>query len=234
MSKAKLEYARELIQEKRYAEARDVLGQVHHPTAAKWLKRLEDIAPATTAPRKQSKTRVGCWIGVLAVLILGAIAILTDPRARSDNQSSPAGSPISSEPTVVEINDPYATGLPETFLSAASQSVAQHGYINWYEAEINRDRRLIVSVEVTLTNSQQRSTALHLIADLLKQYAASTTEQNAGSIEALVSWQGGAITCTDNAGIGYMVMRAIHWETADPETIFRAIDQNVYADSLDG
>ena len=45
MSKAKMQAARELIQEKRYQEARAILQSVDHPTARKWLAKLDQIAP---------------------------------------------------------------------------------------------------------------------------------------------------------------------------------------------
>jgi hypothetical protein len=50
MSKAKLAAAKELIQEKRYAEARALLKTVNNPTAARWLERLDHIAPQSVTP----------------------------------------------------------------------------------------------------------------------------------------------------------------------------------------
>ena len=45
MSKQKMLAARELINEKRYDEARAILQAVDHPTADKWLAKLDQIAP---------------------------------------------------------------------------------------------------------------------------------------------------------------------------------------------
>ncbi|MCK6580969.1 MAG: hypothetical protein L6Q98_22990 [Anaerolineae bacterium] len=47
MSTEPLRVARELIKGKRYAEARDLLARVDHPTAAKWLAKLDELAPQT-------------------------------------------------------------------------------------------------------------------------------------------------------------------------------------------
>lgn len=47
MSKHKMLAARELIKEKRYAEARAILRTVDHPTARQWLAKLDEIAPET-------------------------------------------------------------------------------------------------------------------------------------------------------------------------------------------
>jgi hypothetical protein len=45
MSKAKMLEARRLIEQKRYDDARSILIQVDHPTADKWLAKLDQIAP---------------------------------------------------------------------------------------------------------------------------------------------------------------------------------------------
>jgi len=45
MSKAKFDAARELILEKRYDEARIILKTMDHPSARKWLNRLDEIDP---------------------------------------------------------------------------------------------------------------------------------------------------------------------------------------------
>lgn len=45
-----LQAAHALIRQKRYDEARQLLVQVDHPTARNWLMKLDEIAPAQTAP----------------------------------------------------------------------------------------------------------------------------------------------------------------------------------------
>jgi hypothetical protein len=69
MSKNKLMAAKELIQEKRYAEARAILKTVDHPTAREWLAKLDKIAPEKqeSALKKLLMPRRGrsrlYWIG---------------------------------------------------------------------------------------------------------------------------------------------------------------------------
>lgn len=73
MSKAKFDAAKELIDEKRYDEARALLRTIDHPTAAKWLDKLDVIAPvtqATTGKVKKKPTRLQ-----LVLLIVGGIII---------------------------------------------------------------------------------------------------------------------------------------------------------------
>lgn len=50
MSKAKLVAAKELIQEKRYTEARALLKTVTNPTATRWLEQLDRIDPPVNHP----------------------------------------------------------------------------------------------------------------------------------------------------------------------------------------
>ncbi len=52
MSKAKMEAARELIKEKRYNEARAILKTVDHPTATRWLQKLERMDTPRKGGRK--------------------------------------------------------------------------------------------------------------------------------------------------------------------------------------
>jgi hypothetical protein len=56
LSKAKLAAAKELIQEKRYAEARALLKTVNDPIATRWLEQLDSIAPELASPSTQSNT----------------------------------------------------------------------------------------------------------------------------------------------------------------------------------
>jgi hypothetical protein len=53
-----LQKARTLIQAKRYAEARQVLQQIDHPTAAKWLARLDEVAPEKPSPPRTPPRQV--------------------------------------------------------------------------------------------------------------------------------------------------------------------------------
>lgn len=72
---AKLEAARELIVEKRYAEARTLLKLIpDDPTAQEWLRRLAEIAPEPTQPAPRTPHRWWMW-AVGAVVVLVAVAI---------------------------------------------------------------------------------------------------------------------------------------------------------------
>lgn len=66
--KEKMQRAKELIQQKKYAEARKILKTVDHPTAEKWLAQIDKMAPA----KRQPSSGGGYLIigGVVIVIIL--------------------------------------------------------------------------------------------------------------------------------------------------------------------
>lgn len=57
MSDVKLQAARELIQEKRYDEARTLLRTVDHPTARQWLARIEERQDVNSAARTAARLK---------------------------------------------------------------------------------------------------------------------------------------------------------------------------------
>lgn len=81
MSKQKLEIAQQLIQEHNYGAARAVLATIQdHPTAQKWLLKLDQLAPARQAEKKPNRWK---WValveGVLLLLLIafGIVALPT-------------------------------------------------------------------------------------------------------------------------------------------------------------
>lgn len=79
-AKATLDKARKLIQAKRYEDARALLLTVDHPTADKWLTRLNAMptAPAGTGKaddekKKSQDTAIGCLVIIAIVMVLAAI-----------------------------------------------------------------------------------------------------------------------------------------------------------------
>lgn len=83
MSKAKMEAARELVREKQYTQARELLKTIDHPTARKWLIQLDTIAPErepdfddlpTPPPKPRSLWRVIRF--PLLLLLIAAFAVV--------------------------------------------------------------------------------------------------------------------------------------------------------------
>lgn len=75
MSKTKLITARELIKEKKYNEARAILADVDDPTAKKWLREIDKIAPRKlySLQRTPSQSLVA---GVSSTVIIATISIM--------------------------------------------------------------------------------------------------------------------------------------------------------------
>ena len=71
MSKAKMMAAKELIQEKRYDEARKMLKGVDHPTAREWMAKLDAMEPS-----KKGVSRSIVGLGIAAVVIISALLIV--------------------------------------------------------------------------------------------------------------------------------------------------------------
>lgn len=81
MSKAKFDAARELIQEKRYDEARALLASIDHPTAREWEAKINRLAPIPEKPKKPAaaalpnRTRgLRIWRNIWGILALLSLA----------------------------------------------------------------------------------------------------------------------------------------------------------------
>ncbi|RMF82179.1 MAG: polysulfide reductase [Chloroflexi bacterium] len=76
-----LDEARQLIEERRFAEARAILRKTEHPVAYEWLKRLDLIAPPVEPERIKTTTvrRIFYAISIIALIIgvFGVAARLT-------------------------------------------------------------------------------------------------------------------------------------------------------------
>lgn len=91
--RSQLELARDLIQSKKYAEARELLNRLDHPTARKWLAKLDDIAPKKTRNNRAfvAATVVLCLLTLFMIAYAGirterqdALPVLDGPSATSN------------------------------------------------------------------------------------------------------------------------------------------------------
>jgi hypothetical protein len=77
MSKQKLAAAKELIKEKHYTEARAILKTMDHPTAKKWLAKLDEISPEHT--KRRIAIGMSIIVGGMALLALVVFAVIVRP-----------------------------------------------------------------------------------------------------------------------------------------------------------
>lgn len=104
MSKAKFDAARELIQEKRYDEARALLASIDHPTAREWEAKINRLAPIPEKPKKPAaaalpnRTRgLRIWRNIWGILALLSLAWMCYGLTASSSAFSQATETNSSE-----------------------------------------------------------------------------------------------------------------------------------------
>lgn len=196
--------------------------------------KVSNAAVKTKSKSSKKSSRRSLWLLILTVFVcLGSMWILLSSM---QSQISPSSSPTRVMPTLqnanLSITDNSNTGIPRAFLDLLSVELAPYGYITLYESEINRSGRLIADIEFNLwERGNQRQLAANTVERFLRVYRNFTqTETQAGGIYLLVSWQN-RNRCASSAGMGFLTMNAIDWETASQQDIFRAIDKELYPDN---
>jgi hypothetical protein len=111
MSADQLQKAKSLIQQKRYAEARNLLKKINNPTAKRWLAKLDEI----DSPRKNMSPLVYI-LGLLVTLIIGiGIGVLLLNRQTALN-TNPINNAVASIPTLMIVPSETSTPVPtDTF-----------------------------------------------------------------------------------------------------------------------
>lgn len=140
MSKAKFEAAKELIQEKKYSEARTILQTIDHPLAKEWLAKVDALStPAVTFPKVQPKKtkRRSPW---LLLVLLGGIgcclfAAITPRSTTPQTEPTVSGA---SKAAISKTDAPPATEIPfltqttdQLILSAMANVVNQNDKVDY-------------------------------------------------------------------------------------------------------
>jgi hypothetical protein len=226
MSKAKMLYARELISEKRYDEARAILNDVDHPKAREWLSRLDQIAPSMQPHRK--RLRLPRKRTILLATIVGSVVCY------AATLSTTPPSPSSLAPTRIPISECSGSQYVDCLrnqLTAAVQQVG--GRITSSGNDRYSDGRLEYWIDVRLSQSNNYATARNVMERALRVYAGAIPSENAGSFVVTVMWSRDGQSCSDNAGMGFRTMQRINWGSVSQQGIFSAINRNNYGDAGD-
>lgn len=112
MSKQKMLAARELINEKRYAEARALLKTINDPKAQEWLKKLDQIAPE----KKKSDGKlifIAVALVAIALIVIAGLLIVRQNNENTTNQNA-----VVAVPTQMELPN-----TPTTFTDTATEQV---------------------------------------------------------------------------------------------------------------
>lgn len=132
MSKAKFDAAKELIQEKKYAEARTLLHSIDHPTAREWEAKLDKLdTPADSFPDTPKAKRRGCSTRTLATIAVLALFVIVVARLMQQAQTFSTALSDAQNNAVLELAADTATPGPSptitdtlmpTMTSTASQT----------------------------------------------------------------------------------------------------------------
>lgn len=132
MSKAKFDAAKELINEKKYAEARAILKTIDHPTAREWETKIDKLTPLPPLVTKPIQKRRRPWplliLGgsVLACILVYAVA--SNPAVQEMSRATSTAQAIAraaTEQTILSINNETATVIaltPPTMTSSPEPS----------------------------------------------------------------------------------------------------------------
>lgn len=161
----KLEAARQLIQEKRYTEARMLLKTVNDPVAWTWLAKLDQIAPepkAAEPPRRKPDKFVLGAMAVLAVLVVMIFAVLVGQMGRVPTAAAVIPSNTAPIPTMMvlptETQTPSPTSGPSeleltsTAVISANATIEAHLLMTQTRfAELNEESLTAEAKQVTLS-----------------------------------------------------------------------------------
>lgn len=93
-TKAKFDAAKQLIQEKKYDQARAILETIDHPPAAKWLAKLDTITPKPKPkPKRKWTLKKLALLAVLSVpstclIMLVLSALIGNPQQQAVRQTA--------------------------------------------------------------------------------------------------------------------------------------------------
>jgi hypothetical protein len=102
----RLQQVKQLIQQKEYTKARQILRQMSpNPTAKKWLLKLDEIAPEIQSPSKTPFLKISSVLVV--ILLIGASFAIGRMTADSSDQSLEALAPALTQLVITPTCDPY-------------------------------------------------------------------------------------------------------------------------------
>lgn len=152
MSQAKLQAARELIEQKNYAEAYQLLKTIEdHPTAAKWLAQLETRYADRIQQKQKSKgkpvkeERAGLagtfrivW-GILTLLSIGWVCYGITVTASAVNTTTDT---VNAQSTAYQAGTAIGAGLSITvFLCTGIPLLLFFGFLYWRNGVAIREAR---------------------------------------------------------------------------------------------
>lgn len=85
--KTNMKAARTLIQEKRYADARELLKDIDHPKATDWILQIDRLSPVAPAPKPKMRT-LDKWLWAISIIVVVAVIAWVGYSIWSQNANS--------------------------------------------------------------------------------------------------------------------------------------------------
>lgn len=114
MSKAKFAAAKELIDEKKYDEARSILGTIDHPVARQWEAKIDSLSPRVSQSTKPGNSYIYNIIRVIAVVFIAVILVALILRQMQQTQQDMAAGQAGVIEALTTINSPASTKVVST------------------------------------------------------------------------------------------------------------------------
>jgi len=123
MSNEVLQAARTLIETKHYEEARTLLKTIDHPTATKWLAKLDEIAPAPKSQPQKSNKGLFLTLGLVGIfVILLAIFVVILTNRNTDVPAAATINAVVSAPTLPVQSTSIPVALQNTAVPSTNNS----------------------------------------------------------------------------------------------------------------
>lgn len=161
MSKAKFAAAKELIDEKQYEKAREILKGIDHPTARSWENRLNKL----THKSNKNYTKLLFPLVALTIGVIGVAVILSQNNSEHTIAALPT---ILILPTATATNSPTITPTP----TATSSSTPSPTYT------LTTTNTYIPSPSATITNTQIPTSTPNFAATQEKATLIAASTQN--------------------------------------------------------
>ncbi|NDJ54943.1 MAG: tail fiber domain-containing protein [Chloroflexi bacterium] len=203
MSTSELNRAKSLIQQKRYAEARDLLRTIHLPVATKWLAKLDDIDPPKrmqALPTSGQRNRAGVSsIAVMSALVIAFLGLMIVYQQNRIEELSRLVSDLATDVSTVRIatasfGDDIAT--LNSVVNGMDSDISQLGaVINSHASDIN-SLSYNLSRVASVANNANRYAHSHTYSDAALKVEISAIED---PLERLLSIRGIAFTWNNDA-----------------------------------
>jgi uncharacterized protein YgiM (DUF1202 family) len=249
MSKQQMKKARELINQKRFDEARRILEKIDHPTAREWLARVNKLSPPSPSKRKgglRGHIIAALLSLVLTSLLIAALVMVTAPmrdgtEPRIAQVQTPVGeatAEATAEVSLITVRQAVVSSSQAINLRAEDNTnSAAVGYLepgtrltvmgenadaSWYQVQLEDGLEGWVSAALVQLEGEAQIVAQPVAEATEELLPTATPEPTCTSEEVQVWWD------SNQAAINRMAFSRYHYENASN------LDTNGYIGLING